>query len=87
MERIVNRNIVDYLFTNKLIDGAQHGFLRKRSTFTNLLESVHNWTTALNNKHSVDILYIDFQKAFDTVSHPKLLLKLKSYGISGLLLE
>jgi hypothetical protein len=52
-----------------------------------LIESVHDWSVALNNKRSVDVIYIDFQKAFDTVSHPKLILKLESYGISGALLK
>lgn len=87
MERIIDTDIKNYLQTNKLINTAQHGFLRKHSTNTNLLESVHDWSNALNNKHSIDIIYIDFQKAFDTVSHPKLVLKLKSYGLSGNLLE
>jgi hypothetical protein len=42
---------------------------------------------ALNNKQSVDVIYIDFQKACDTVSHSKLILKLESYRISGALLR
>jgi hypothetical protein len=42
---------------------------------------------ALNNKHSVDVIYIHIQTAFDTVSHSKLIWKLESYGISGALLR
>lgn len=87
MERIINIDIIDYLHKNKIINAAQHGFLHKRSTYTNLLESVCDWSDALNRKHSVDVIYIDFQKAFDTVSHPKLILKLESYGITGHLLD
>jgi hypothetical protein len=87
MERIINADIIDHLHTNKLINSSQHGFLHKRSTFTNLLESLSDWSVALNNKHSVDVIYIDFQKAFDTVSQTKLILKLESHGISGPLLR
>jgi ribonuclease P/MRP protein subunit RPP40 len=87
MESIINNSIVHYLRSNELINDSQHGFLRKRSTCTNLLDSIHDWAVALNYKHSVDVIYIDFRKAFDTVSHPKLISKLESYGFSGFLLH
>jgi ribonuclease P/MRP protein subunit RPP40 len=57
-----------------------------RSTTTNLLKTLNDWTIALQDKKSVIAAYIDFSKAFDMVSHPKLLSKLKSYGINGNLL-
>ena len=42
--------------------------------------SSHHWITSLDSKKSTDIIYIDFAKAFDSISHSKLILKLKSYG-------
>ena len=57
--------------------------VKKHSTSTNLLESLNDWTISLSNHHTVVVAYIDFQKAFDSVSHPKLLHKLSSYGING----
>ena len=88
MERIINADIIDYLHVNKILNSAQHGFLHKHSTCTNLLESVHDWSVALNSQHSIDVMFIDFQKAFDTnVSHAKLILKLEMYGITGFLLK
>jgi ribonuclease P/MRP protein subunit RPP40 len=62
---------------------AQHGFLRKKSTCSLLLESVQDWSTAIDNNLITDVVYIDFSKAFDSVSHIKLLVKLQSYGIVG----
>ena len=56
----------------------------RRSTLTNL-ESVNDWT--LENKATSSIVYIDFTKAFDLVSHTKLLQKLESYGIQDSLLS
>jgi len=70
-----------------LLNSNQHGFLAKRSTLTNLLESISDWTISLENRFPNRVAYIglDFSRAFDTVSHPKLLHKLRLYGIEGVL--
>ncbi len=52
-----------------------------------MLESINDWTLSLQNKHGTSIAYIDFSKAFDTVSHNKLFCRLESYGVSGNLLR
>ena len=83
MERIINTHLIDYLLRNNLISKHQHGFLVRHSTCTNLLETINDWTIALDNHLKTDAIYIDFQKAFDSVSHPKLLTKLSSYNIRG----
>ena len=83
MERIINVQLINYLLSNSLITKHQHGFLLKHSTCSNLLETVNDWTLALDNRLNTDVIYIDFQKAFDSVSHPKLLSKLTSYNIRG----
>jgi len=87
MERAVTEDITIYLLKNNLISSQQHGFLSKRSTLTNLLETMDDWTISINNKLLQTAIYIDFSKAFDTVSHSKLLIKLNSYGIRGDLLS
>ena len=53
MERVVATRLLDYLRMHKLISKDQHGFLSRRSTVSNLLESVSDWTLALNNSQSV----------------------------------
>ena len=55
----------------------------KHSTCSNLLESADDWTSCLDRGIDTLILYVDFAKAFDSVSVPKLILKLKSIGITG----
>ena len=77
MESIINEHLLDFLLDNKLISKHQHGFLSKRSTCTQLVESLQDWVIALKKNMPVDITYIDFKKAFETVSHPKLIHKLK----------
>ena len=65
------------------VSSQQNGFLKRHSTSTNLLESINDWSIAISNRNSVNIAYIDYKSAFDCVSHPKLLIKLSSYGIYG----
>ena len=64
--------LVNYMHKNGLVSNSQHGFLEARSTTSNLLQSLHDWTSNLDNKHETIIAYIDFAKAFDRVSIPKL---------------
>ena len=47
---------------------------------------MNDWTLSIRNRHSVDVIYFDFTKAFDSVSHPKLIHKLQAYGFCGRLL-
>jgi hypothetical protein len=82
-ERIVHQQLLQYLLQHKLITRHQHGFLARHSTCSQLLECINDWTLALRNHHAVDVVYFDFAKAFDTVSHVKLLQKLRCYGING----
>jgi len=83
MERVIAQRIYSHLTSNNLLSDAQHGFVKQRSTCTNLLEFVNDWTILVQNKKAVTIAYIDFSRAFDSVSHTKLLARLHSYGIRG----
>jgi hypothetical protein len=60
--------------------------LSRRSTCTNLIETINDWTLAIKSKKSVVVAYTDYTRAFDTVSHKKLVNKLTAYGIQGTLL-
>jgi len=79
--------MIQYLQRHKLLSGRQRGFLAKRSTVTNLLDCLSDWTLALDNRHSVTVAYIDYSQAFDMASHSKLLHKLSCFGICGNLLR
>jgi len=87
MERVIVADVTYYMKQKGLISKHQHGFLNGRSTTTNLLESLSDWTASIDNKITQTVIYVDFTRAFDTVSRPKLLTKLKSYGVNGDLLS
>ena len=87
MEKIIVEQMTYHLVDNGMLSGAQHGFLKGLSTCSNLLETFNDWTLALNDRHGITVAYIDFAKAFDTVSHAKLIYRLEQYGIAGCLLQ
>ncbi|KAK3086726.1 hypothetical protein FSP39_022531 [Pinctada imbricata] len=81
METFVRDHIVDYMSLNQLFTKKQYGFMSGRSTALQLLSVLEKWTNALDEGNPIDCIYMDFQKAFDTVPHRRLISKLKSYGI------
>lgn len=87
MERLVRDRIMAHLQANKLICKEQHGFVPRRSCCTQLLETLDEWTEIMDDGGSIDAIYTDFQKAFDTVPHRRLLLKLQAHGVSGRVLQ
>nr|VZI11078.1 unnamed protein product [Spirometra erinaceieuropaei] len=87
MEAIVKKAIQQFCEENNILQDFQHGFRRGRSCLSNLLSCLDIWTRALEEGFEVDVVYIDFRKAFDTVPHQRLLHKLSDMGIRGDLLN
>lgn len=69
LEHIIFKHISEFLENNCILDTRQHGFPRGRSTVTQLLETVHDCAAILDKHGQVDIIFLDFEKAFDRVSH------------------
>ena len=87
LESIVRDNLLNHLSESGLLNDAQHGFLPKRSRTSQLLEVMEDWSGAIEDGEPVDVAYLDFAKAFDSVPHKRLLGKLHAYGIRGRLLD
>jgi len=87
MERIIVQRMLIYMKASNIITRQQHGFLARRSTTSNLLDSLNDWTLAINNKQSITVAYVDYSKAFDVVCHSNLIYKLQHYGITDDLLK
>ena len=79
--------MVDHVEHNNLINGNQHRFRRGRSCLMNLLIFLDKVTRMVNEGKDLDIIYLDFAKAFDKVPHQRLITKLREVGINGCLLK
>ena len=86
-ERVVVKNLTDYLNDLDLFNKQQHGFRSGRSCLSQLLEHHQTILAHLESGTGVDVVYLDFAKAFDKVDYGVLLSKLKSIGVCDLLLR
>ena len=83
-ERVMYNRIERFLNDSNIIYEYQYGFRKKYSTNHALLSIVEKIRTSLDNKQFACGVFVDLQKAFDTVDHKILLSKLSHYGIKGL---
>ena len=81
IEPLLRDVIVDHLERNIPIQDSQHGFRKGRSCLANLLAFLDKVTESINNGLCVDVILLDFAKAFDPVLHQHLLRKLRANGI------
>ena len=83
LESVLRDNILMHLREINLINSSQHGFVKNRSCLTNLLEFLEYVCIYLFKGRPVDVIYLDFRKAFDKVPHKRLMVKVKAHGIRG----
>ena len=71
---------------NGLFSQKQYGFISGRSTVLQLIKVLDEWTSEMDKGNYMDVIYMDFQKAFDTVPHKRLISKL-SFNIRNNLIN
>lgn len=86
LEHIIN-HISSFIENNYIIDNRQHGSRKGFLTATMLLELIHEFSAASDIQSQIDIIFLDFEKAFNRISHPKLLSKLQPLLKNNLLLS
>jgi len=87
LESMIKDALLDHFKRNKLLDHRQHGFMKGRSTTIQLMKLMDEWSEAIDRGEEVDVIYTDFEKAFDRVPHNKLIQKLIGYGVNVNLIE
>jgi len=87
MESLIRDSLVKFTESNNILPKHQHGFTQHCSCVTNLLEALEAWTEALDKRLGVDVLFLDYRKAFNSVAHKKLIDKLQTLGIQGNMLR
>ena len=86
MESIIFDKICSYFSSRNLLTAAQHGFRQKESTVSNSLELLDDINKLVDSGNCVDMITVDFSKAFDIIWHNKLPFKLSKYGVTDKLL-
>ena len=86
-EKTVRDTIMNHMYKNKLFTDCQYGFRHKRSCILQLLDVLDDWSKYFDESKQIDTVYLDIKKAFDSIPHRRLLLKLKNYGFDGNLLK
>ena len=82
-EACIKDAIMEHLLDVALINDSQHGFMSRRSCTTNLLQFLERVTSEVDMGRAMDVIYLDFSKAFDKVPHRRLIEKFRSLGIGG----
>ena len=87
LEHIICHHMLDHLDRHKVLTSLNHGFRSGYSCETQLVVTAHDLLGYYDKNKQVDTMILDFSKAFDTVPHKRLLLKLENYGIRGPILN
>ena len=81
LEHIIFHNVMDHLDQHNILVDYQHGFRKNHSCETQLINTLESISRSHDKKKQVDLIVLDFSKAFDTVAHQRLLQKLDQVGI------
>jgi len=83
MEHVLHSSIITHLDQHNILSDQQHGFRKTRSCESQLILTIDDLAKGIDNSSQIDAILLDFSKAFDKVSHTRLLSKLQHYGINS----
>ena len=82
-EHVIPSVIINHMSDHKILSDAQHGFRKRRSCDSQLILTIDDLAKGIKEKGQIDLILLDFSKAFDNVSHRLLLHKLEHYCVRG----
>ena len=83
LESIIREHMLKYAEDMDIFEDSQHGFMQEKSCLTNLLTTLEDITSCLDEGDPVDVIFLDYAKAFDSVPHKRLVRKLQTHGFDG----
>ena len=83
LEKLIYSRLTKFLEKHKILRDNQYGFRENLSTTHAMLDIMIKISCNIKNEKITGLIFLDFKKAFDTMSHDILLLKLDHYGIRG----
>ena len=75
LESIICLELLKFVDEQGILNDMQHGFVSRKSCFTNLLSTFEEWTSALDQGFGIDVIFLDYSKAFDSVPHQRLIVR------------
>ena len=85
LEAIVRQEVQDFLEEHGLMTDGQHGFRKGRSCISQILVHCELIMNALKSDKNLDVVYLDYKKAFDKADHGVIVHRLREKGIKGIL--
>ena len=87
LEHIMHSNTMQHFDNHNVLCDNQHGFTKRRSYETQLISTIQELSSFIAKGKQVDVILLDFAKAFDKVPHGRLIHKLDYYGVRGTTLK
>ena len=87
IEHILHSQIVKHLEAHNILSDEQHGFRKRRSYDIQLILTLYDLASGLDEGQQIDAILLDFSKAFDKVPYERLAIKLRHYAIQGNILQ
>ena len=84
MERIVYKQLINYLNANSLFDTRQSAYRKFHNTETILLSILDDFLNKLDNNSNIQLILLDISAEFDTIDHSILFKRLEDIGILGI---
>lgn len=84
MEHVIYSHVIKFLNSVKFFHPSQHGFQKGLSCDTQLALFINDLSSSIDVNIPVDAIFLDFEKAFDKVSHQRLFLKLSRLNLNNL---
>ena len=81
LEKLICSRLQTWIMNNNILSDCQHGFRKKKSTISAIAQLLNDIYTHINRRVNPYIIFLDLKKAFDTISHVKLLTKLETMGM------